>query len=230
MNDETTEPNDGTQWHPALRDAQELRTLEGFTFITNHGFNVRDGGTRTLGPLERKLRARGAKVVELDRNWEGLLGAAFGDEDAADRNVEAVYAEHNLSVLNKVVLLGHSHGCNIVHQTFSSERFSPIDPDMVHHCILLNPALRREAEFPVPVTCYHSRNDKVVTTSTYLRVLPWRWFWPHPWGEAGRYGLTGENITRNNVDLEKLLKRKVGHSDGLQSDALVESIERKVTA
>jgi hypothetical protein len=219
--------NDATQF--SSRNNVNI-ALHGFRFGTNHGFNVDDGGARTLGPLESQLRARGAEVVEFDRGHEGLLAAANEDDEAAEK-LAAYFMQHP-TAREKNVLVGHSHGCNIIHQAFE---LHPELANYVGHALLVNPALRRKALFPseVNVVCYHSDDDKIVSSAKWLRVLPWRWFVPHPWGEAGRYGLEDTHATRRNIDLKCLHNAaKLGHSGGLLGQAnagrLAESFSRQV--
>ena len=56
-------------------------------------------------------------------------------------------------------------------------------------------------------------------------MLPWRWVWPHPWGEGGRNGIEG----CENTNLEHLLGRKVEHSTCFKAPLLVDIMVARVT-
>lgn len=190
-----------------------------FTIYSFHGFNVWDRGDATIGQLEQYLTAWGYPIHEIDREHENLVDARWGDDEVVDDVLTILdrYGEDP----EEVVLMGHSHGCNLSWQTAwqMHDEFEQ-GPKL---CILFNAALRVDAVFPpdTQVVNFFSKNDRVVTTSKYLRLLPHNWFSKHPWGEAGRKGLRPTPLVRN-IDIEWLTGgyTKAGHSTVFQNGPL----------
>lgn len=209
--EDDTEENDGTRWTrgdwidlPAHMPEQPLK---GFWIGVCHGFNVKDKGAGTTDTMTPLLERLGATVVEFDRDWDGLVEASLERDAQADRVAAAVKRASATYYPSHIALVGHSHGCSIIHRAYTR------DPHLqlrAQRAVLINPALRCNVRFPQHVVyrTYFSPNDRVVTTSKWLRILPWRWLWPHPWGEAGRKGIVGGL----NVNLETLTGQRIEHS------------------
>lgn len=202
--------------------------MTGFTVYSLHGFNVDDRGAATTDRLAAELRKHGLTVLEIDREHEGLIAARLRDDDVVDR-VCAALEQQTLHDMDRTVLIGHSHGCNIAHQICRAR--GSFAPRLVY---LINPALRRTALFPrgTHVVCYYSANDRTVTMSLWLRLLPWNWFAEHPWGEAGRKGLKWTNPARVNVNLETMhpAVKVVKHSTVFQNPTLLKVVQRDILA
>ena len=206
-------------------ELERIGPLAGVLFTSSHGFNVNDGGEGTTDQATGPLRKMGARVIELDRGWEGLITAAWTLNGAARKLRDTVSFQLDKRRWRRIVLLGHSHGCNVIRQALHTY---PLLSELVTHAVLINPAVRVDAKFPdaVRVICYHSQHDTTVSASKALRLLPWRWFWPHPWGEGGRKGIRGAK----NVDLEQLTGQRIEHSTVFQHDHLVELLVQSIAA
>ena len=194
---------------------------------SHHGFNVPDKGKDTTDRLNQYLTLWGYNVIERDRGREGLVQARWGDDEVVDETLAQL--RHQDISLKYTVLIGHSHGGNLCHQTcWAAQEEFGVAPGMV---ILINPALRVDSYFPfnTKVVCYYSPHDYVVTASLALRALPWNWFTKHPWGQAGRLGLDNEFSNVQNVNLESLMPEiKVGHSTVFKNPVLLTHFARHV--
>lgn len=207
-----------------------MMSLSRYWFGLAHGFNVRDGGGATTDQLRAPLEALGASVEEFDRSHENILRAALGLDSAARALAHGARSRAVPGRTERTgrtrVLVGHSHGCNVIRRAFE------LDPDLAgttcSHVVLINPALRVDAKFPegVQVACYYSPHDYVVAASLALRLLPWRWFWKHPWGEAGRKGMRNGAV---NFNQEQLLGVRVEHSTVFTRRAYTERLVGSVT-
>jgi hypothetical protein len=178
--------------------------FEGYIFILLHGFNVRDRGHSTLDMMIPHLE--GAHIVELDRDWEELIEAAIELKSEAGRLSDAAQKIQAKWPGHRIILLGHSHGCNIIREGLEISAWLR---EKVSASIFFNPAIRVDADLQdVPTCVFYSPSDTTVTKSKLLRLLPWRWFMPHPWGEGGRRGVRGAV----NINLEEVHREKVLHS------------------
>jgi len=196
-----------------------MMALHGHWFGLVHGFNVRDRGEHSTDRLREPLEDRGATVEEFDRAHEGLLGATLGADSASLALAKGVRAARQGRLPQDIVLVGHSHGCHIIRRMFE---LVPGSEGNCRRVVLINPALRVDATFPpcVKVLCMYSPHDYTVASSRLLRWLPWRWLWPHPWGEAGRKGLEAGAV---NANLEEVCRWvPIRHSDVFKDRALTE--------
>ncbi len=188
--------------HPNI---QPIRQLKPFRVLGLHGFNNKRGGAENLDLIYPHFEW--ADVTELDRDWDGLLEARWELKKEAERTKREV---HKHKGKQSVILVGHSHGCNIIRETMTFESMQ----EEVHACILFNPAVRPDASFGgVPTLCFFSPSDPAVKASLALRFLPWNWIWKHPWGDAGAKGLLplGDDL-RVNVNEETLTGQMQVHS------------------
>lgn len=78
----------------------------------------------------------------------------------------------------------------------------------VDHLVLISPALYAYHEIPKhvkTVDVFHCNEDMVLTLAKWYRVvnrlLPWRWFNKHEWGEAGRVGLLQDDDRITNHEI-----------------------------
>lgn len=202
---------EGMTWiHPnvvPLKRAHDVHTF--------HGFNVGDGGASTLDQLDPWLAEDGRRVIDWDRKKEFLIDARVTADNVA--GAAADYIRQQVEYEPEVVVsaVGHSHGCNII-------RMLSRQPGVaLTHAVLLNPAIRVDADIRARhVWCFHASHDAAVLASLALRALPWNWFWKHPWGAAGRWGMETKGRPHvHNIDLEALLPglTKVGHSDAFKA-------------
>lgn len=163
-----------------------VASVEKRLVILVHGFNVWDGGKRTVGRLRPYFEDRDCDVVDYRYGWVGILGATFGLEKQA-RQLTALCRPG-------CVVVGHSHGCNVAHEAIWN--YAP-----VRRAIFIAPALDRDAALPPggrtgldSVDVWHSRHDKPVWAS---RILPW-----NKWGWMGVTGYVGEDSRYVNLDRE----------------------------
>jgi hypothetical protein len=152
--------------------------------ILVHGFNVRDGGKRTIGRLRRFFEDRGCEVVDYRYGWVGILGAIFGLEKQS-RQLTALCR-------SGCIVVAHSHGCNVAHEAVW--HYAPI-----RRMCYISPALDRDAALPPRertrlerVDVWHSEVDGPVRWS---RRLPW-----NRWGEMGATGYIGGDKRYLNFD------------------------------
>lgn len=154
-----------------------------------HGFNVRDGGNRSIGTLRDHFVDLG-RVVMQRYGWVGLLRLRRRNERAA-RMILPWIEEGD-------ILVGHSNGCLICWQLVQAGA----KPSMV---ICIQPALRRDTQWPedIPVLCCHSPHDWIVELGRiwgrfWSVANPWRQ--RHGWGAAGRHGFDpAPNIVNVNT-------------------------------
>ena len=159
-----------------------------------HGFNVKDGGKRTVDMLAPTLEDRGHDVDKdtMDYGYHNLIKVRFNNRDAIARIAGA------LEQADAVVT--HSNGGNYVMQAVRRTS-SPI---IIIH---VSPALNRKIDVPPMVThmrVMYSRHDMAVRCSR--RFL---WF-GHPWGAMGAYGYKGQDSRVINEDHTAKIN---GHSD-----------------
>lgn len=159
-----------------------------------HGFNVTKPG-KTVGKLEEHFKAAGF-VTEMFRYGHlGLWGVRKRNITLAKKLAQHCFDAHKEGF--DVCVVGHSNGSTIAH--IAAEKFNaPIDV-----AVLINPALKKDIR-PCPtarlVHVYHNYKDVPVVWAKWLRrVAPWD-FDARPWGEMGREGYTGKDMTVYNFD------------------------------
>jgi len=172
--------------------------------ILLHGFNVWDGGRKSIQTLTQYFKVRGCDVDTLSYGWFGLLKARYCNEEVASELAARIDGlEHQ--GYERIIVVGHSNGCAIAH--LASRMFE--HPRVKY--VYLNPALRREAE-PHPrvkeVDVWYNGGDWAVALSKLL-------FWKaieRPWGIMGRVGYTGYNPAIRNFDTGTIKPHALGHS------------------
>ena len=162
-----------------------------------HGFNVRDGGTRTVDQLAPTLEARGHTTDKdsADYGYHDLLKVRFNHTDAVNRIAGALD--------NADVAITHSNGANYVHQAMRKIGRSL----KVFH---ISPALNSKVDIPAVVermVVMHTRNDRAVKAA--------KWLLFHPWGAMGSRGYCGYDKRVVNLDFTHLV---TGHSDWFSTD------------
>jgi len=172
--------------------------------ILVHGFNVWDGGKKSIQTLIPYFEKRGCTVDTLAYGWFGLIQARFCNDEVASELAKRVNTlEHQ--GYERVIVVGHSNGCAIAHLASPSI----IHPNVKY--VYINPALRREAE-PAPVIqgidVWYNGSDWAVALS---KILIWR-ATERPWGIMGRIGYTGYNPKFRNYDTGTIKPHALGHS------------------
>jgi hypothetical protein len=198
-----------------LANSRPVAGREAHDVHTFHGFNVDDSGEATLDQLDPWLSQGGRRVVDWDREKESLLDARMTAGNVA--RAAASYIRQQVDYEPRVAIsaVGHSHGCNII------RLLSHLPGVNLLHAVLINPAIRVDADIKARhIWCFHSAHDAAVLSSLALRVLPWNWFWRHPWGAAGRWGMNPEGRRNvHNIDLEHMMPGlgEVRHSDAFRA-------------
>ncbi len=137
-----------------------------------HGFNVSDGGVGSIGRLCRFMH----RPALHDYGWVGLIGLRSRNDEVVRRLMPQIHPGD--------ALVAHSNGCLIAWRLV--EAGAPVS------CVVcIQPALRRDTRWKVPVLCLYNRYDWVVTMGRvwgrFASVAnPWRD--RHGWGVAGRHG------------------------------------------
>lgn len=171
-----------------------------------HGFNVSDGGARTVGRLRPSLEAAGWRVRLHDYGWTGPLLLRLANRRVV-RELQAAIAPGD-------VVIGHSNGCLIAWQLAECSRLSAV--------VCIQPALRRDTRWCTPVLCLYNRHDWAVRFGRlWARLasrLTRRW---HGWGAAGASGFApGPNITNWDTADPSVYAPARGHSAVFQEPAL----------
>jgi len=161
------------------------------TIVLAHGFNVKDGGKKTIDKLLPFLNKHA--VLQADYGFFNLFGVRFFNKHIA-RVVAGMTPYGSIGI-------GHSNGCDILVKSCNAGApFSRL--------ILINPALDRDTEFPlgdlVRVDVLHNVDDHVVDKA--------RLFLFHPWGDMGRVGYQGKDARVRNHETKSLLNVS-GHSE-----------------
>lgn len=163
-----------------------------------HGFNVSDGGDGSINRLAPHLSP---VVQEYRYGWTGLVGLSCANRRAVRGLLQVVRPGDSL--------VAHSNGCLIAWQLARM-----VGRDL-RSVVCVNPALRRDTLWNVPVLCLHNSTDWVVQLGrAWGRLFPVDGIEAQGWGAAGRYGFTAGQEHVTNLDTsESWLDRPVkGHS------------------
>ena len=157
-----------------------------------HGFNVRDGGRRSIDQLADSLRRRGHTVDTdtADYGWHGLIKVRFFHGSAV-RRIRA-------ALMSADAVITHSNGANYATKALKKINSKKI---VVH----ISPALNKRSKPPKSVGTqhvFHTRHDNAVQWGKYVLF--------HPWGNMGAYGYAGKDNRVTNHDYTNRVK---GHSD-----------------
>lgn len=158
--------------------------------ILVHGFNVRDGGRATIGQLETFFSAKGIPCIVFNYHWLGVFGTYAKNGKIARRISKA--AESAAKAGHRVVAVGHSNGCAILHRATIEQQAR------IEHLIYINPALDKNRAPGGEVNrldVWHSPSDKPVKIA--------KWLPKHPWGEMGATGYDGDDERIFNHNKEK---------------------------
>jgi len=142
-----------------------------------HGFNVRDGGKKSIDQLAPYLEQLGWEVDKdsADYGWWGLLMVwAFPKKKIENRLIKAFSTAD--------MVLTHSNGANFATRALGRMNGFHV-PKVVQH---FSPALDRDTPVPEGVKkefIFFSKRDIIVALSKYLPAMPW--------GSAGSKGKIG---------------------------------------
>lgn len=142
-----------------------------------HGFNVSDGGERTVQALAPFFEAEGYEVKRFRYGWRGLLGVRMMNDTFARILADIIEPGD--------IVLGHSNG-GCIGYLAAAEHAAPIG-----QLVLINPALDADVKFPAQlraVHIWHSPSDRPVAVA---KLLPW-----HNWGDMGAVGYRGPHDPR----------------------------------
>ena len=160
-----------------------------------HGFNVKDGGAKTIDRLAPYLIEAGyfCDIDEADYGFFNLLAVRFRKHSAIRRIVKALE--------NADVVISHSNGGNYENKALKLLEHH----DRKYRVIRISPALNSKARIPDNIETGHvfyTRTDFWVWISA---ILPW-----HPWGRQGWKGYTGKDTRIKNWEFTDIVR---GHSD-----------------
>lgn len=159
-----------------------------------HGFNVHDGGKRSLGELSieytRYLRMP-ARLFSW--GWSSLFSVRFRTIGAVDKFIQMQRDSPAR------VWVGHSHGCHIICTAYQS---LPDDVEPPEALVLIQPAMNVNYKLPFVHTLvrYNPHDLAVKFGQVWRKVNPVSWIWKHPWGAAGRYGFDNPTRLTRQVD------------------------------
>lgn len=150
-----------------------------------HGFNVSDGGEKTVAQLKPYTEAADLSAHIYSYGWIGLMGAWFLNPRIVKQFLPRVGSGD--------IGCGHSNGCALLHKAAHlGAPFSGL--------IYINPALRPDAARAPQVewiNVYFNDGDHAVKVAAMLRLLaPWAPLGDPLWGDMGARGSarsTGSN-------------------------------------
>ena len=161
------------------------------TFLL-HGFNVRDGGARTVGRLVPYLP--GARVVSY--GWLGLIGVRFFNDNLARMLCS--------QLTPSCTVIGHSNAADVIWRALQLDACPRIK-----RLVLIRPALDSDVSFGDKVQrvdVFHHADDVPVGLSRLLLC--------HHWGSMGCDGYDGEDDEVYNWDEAVIFGKQFGgHSD-----------------
>jgi hypothetical protein len=177
-----------------------------------HGFNVRDGGKRTVDQLVPLIRNAGYSV-DLDEGDYGFFNiwmVRFRKSKTRQRVL------HRLAKAFETadVIITHSNGANFTTQALDLMDHEYNNKKLVIH---ISPALDRDTDIPNAVRqqlVLYTPHDKAVKWSSFL--------WFHPWGRMGARGYSGEDNRNTNLKVEAVK----GHSDWFRAGHVIVTWKR----
>lgn len=174
--------------------------------ILIHGFNVKDGGAKSVDMLKPRLEAEGYEVFEYDYGYLELFMVRFRMDFIAKM----------LTMIAKPSdrIIAHSNGCAITARAMElGARFNKI--------VFIHPALNNEWVIPSAdsvksLTVLYSQHDNITRSAKWLRRLsPLGWFGKKSiWGAMGTYGASSKDKRVININ------DNMGHSEIFKQDNL----------
>ncbi len=155
------------------------------TAILIHGIHTKDEGEKTVNTLKPYFEEKGFNVIEFDYDWVSVLRVRL-----CNKNLARALASITKNAEGKVVAVGHSNGCAIIHEAGClGAKFNEV--------VYINPALNKDTKLPLQINrahVWHSPSDKIVKLS--------KWLINHSWGEMGSTGYVGKSERYLNYDKE----------------------------
>lgn len=182
------------------------------TTVLVHGYNVEDGGKKTVQTMARHFKSISQGVVF---NWDyghfNLMNVLFKNKKVAKRIKEYV---NRIATGKSHYGVGHSNGCAIlVESARQGARFDKL--------LLINPALKADTVFPDnigKILVVHTNNDTPTNVASILDRVPLLCLLiPNAWGAMGKIGYTGTDKRVTNFNMTSELK---GHSDFFKNEEL----------
>jgi hypothetical protein len=156
-----------------------------------HGFNIRNGGSKTTDKLRPYLEKEGYRVDDQDYGYFSLLKVRYLNDNVA-RDIAEDVKEGDIGI-------GHSNGCEILTET--ADYGAPF-----RGLVFINPALDVDRTIRNHhlrwVHVYYNPDDSAVWWAERL--------WFHPWGQMGRVGYWGKDKRYKNYNCSQY--GVVGHS------------------
>ena len=158
-----------------------------------HGIRAKDKGISSMRGLESRINLRGWKTRLVSY---GYVLIPITNKRAVEKTIEAIKQDGE-----PIILVGYSNGGHTAVQV--AELGYNVD-----RLILISPALHAYHEIPrhvKKIDVFYSDEDMILTLAKWYRwvnrLLPWRWFNRHDWGEAGRIGLQQDDPRITNHDM-----------------------------
>jgi len=160
--------------------------------ILIHGFNVKDGGAKTIDTLRPMLEQEGYLVEDFDYGFLGLIMVRFRTD----------FISKMLKLYSNPgdIIIGHSHGCAITAKAI--EKGAEFEK-----AVFIHPALNNEWEIPEisnikKITVFYSKKDVATWSAKVLRwISPMRFIGKkHFWGAMGSTGSKSKDARWVNVD------------------------------
>jgi len=142
-----------------------------------HGFNVSDGGKKTVAILEPYITEQSMKARVFSYGWLGLMGVYYLNPRIVKQLISRV-KEGDSGI-------GHSNGCVIIHMAaFYGAPFKNV--------AYLNPALNSNVPLAPQIekaSVFYNDGDNAVKVATWLReLMPWAPLGDPVWGDMGARG------------------------------------------
>lgn len=153
-----------------------------------HGFNVRDGGKRSIDTLAPLIKRSGYEVDvdEADYGFFNLLMVRI----ASLRARKGVISRLAKAFETADIIITHSNGAN-----FTTKALEMLDKKFTGSKLVIHisPALNRDTKIPNAVLhqlVLHTHHDKAVIIASLLLF--------HPWGSMGAFGYNGKDPRNTN--------------------------------
>jgi hypothetical protein len=177
-----------------------------------HGFNVKDGGKKTVDQLAPLIRNAGYSV-DLDEGDYGFFNI-WMVRFRKSRTRQRVLHRLAKAFETADVIITHSNGAN-----FTTQALDMMEPEYNNKKVVIHisPALDTDTEIPNAVCrqlVMYTPHDKAVRLSS--------WLWFHPWGRMGAKGYTGNDNRNTNIEVPAVK----GHSAWFKLEHVVTTWKR----
>lgn len=182
-----------------------------------HGFNIKDGGKATVLKLVPYFEERGAEVVDFAYGYFNIFMPRWRNPEVAQK-LAAETLKAKLAGY-RVVLVGHSNGCTIIHM--AGEKFGAKADKVVY----INPALNRAVSFPDGFTSFdvwHSPGDRITRLA--------RWMPLNLWGDMGAVGFTKHDPRGTNLNAQTNFEQASKRHSTVFSDSLIDYFGPRIVA